>query len=309
MDVKQLRYFCAVFERKNLSHAAQQCFVAQSAISHHLANLESELKVKLFDRQPRGMDPTPEGARLYEHARSILRSIESASEDVQQLSSEITGSLRLGLPYTIVDAIAVDLFLRIRDAMPKADVMLQEAFSNQLFDQLVGGNLDLVFVYNAAQDERVQLSMVHYEPLCCVGHPSLVGPDPVPISMAEATSLPQMVLQRGDAARSVSNQLRMQQAMNASKMFECNSVIGVHKAIQAGLAVVICPYITVRNLANEGRVVARPIVDPAPIRRLDCARLSNRTATKLSATVSAIVTELIGKETKSGRWPIVSDPG
>lgn len=306
MDIKQLRYFCAVFEKKNLSHASQQCCVAQSALSHHLSNLEAELQVKLFERLPRGMEPTPEGARLYEHARSILRSIEVASEDIKEMSANITGTLRLGLPHTVIDAIAVPMLTRIRDELPHAEVILHEAFSNVLFDELTGGHLDLTLIYNPPHDDRIKLTTVHHEPLCCAGHPDLIGEKEVPISLADATSLPQIVLHRGDAARSVSNQLRLQQAMSASKLFEFNSVNGMRRSIEAGLATVICPYITVRDLVEAGRVIARPIIDPTPIRRLDWVRLNERLPTQLAIAVQQMVTELIAAQTENGNWPITT---
>ena len=43
MDSRQLRYFAAVYEQGNVSRAADICNVAQSALSHHVANLETEL--------------------------------------------------------------------------------------------------------------------------------------------------------------------------------------------------------------------------------------------------------------------------
>jgi len=39
MDSRQLRYFIAVYEQRNLSRAADQASVAQSALSHHISNL------------------------------------------------------------------------------------------------------------------------------------------------------------------------------------------------------------------------------------------------------------------------------
>jgi LysR family nitrogen assimilation transcriptional regulator len=52
--------------------------VAQSALSHHISNLEAEFATFLFERKPRGMEPTAAGERLYEHARIILRAMAAA---------------------------------------------------------------------------------------------------------------------------------------------------------------------------------------------------------------------------------------
>ena len=305
MDVKQLRYFSAVYERRNLSHAAQECFVAQSALSHHLSNLEAELGVKLFERLARGMAPTPAGTRLYEHAQAILRSIDAAGADVRQLSAEITGQMQLGLAHTVIDAIAVPLIQRLRDELPKAEVMLHESFSSELHEQVLNGRIDLAFGYNSPPDERIKLTRVHDEPLCCVGHAEMVGPNSDPILFEDAMKLPQIVLHRGPTARSISNQARVLQAMHSSAVFEFNSMNCMRKATAAGLAVVICPYITMRDLAQRGEVIARPIIDPVPTRSFNIERLTDRLPTRLMEAVQLIVLQIIQEETQSGRWPTV----
>ena len=96
MDSRQLRYFIAVYEQRNLSRAADQANVAQSALSHHIANLEAEFATPLFERKPRGMEPTAAGERLYEHARIILRAMAAAEREIREGGSEIAG---VALPY------------------------------------------------------------------------------------------------------------------------------------------------------------------------------------------------------------------
>src|SRR6267154_1795373 len=56
MDSRQLRYFIAVYQQRNLSRAADQVNVAQSALSHHISNLEAEFATPLFERKPRGVE-------------------------------------------------------------------------------------------------------------------------------------------------------------------------------------------------------------------------------------------------------------
>ena len=84
MDSRQLRYFIAVYEQRNLSRAADQANVAQSALSHHISNLEAEFATPLFERKPRGMEPTAAGERLYEHARIILRAMAAAEREIKE---------------------------------------------------------------------------------------------------------------------------------------------------------------------------------------------------------------------------------
>lgn len=304
MDLKQLRYFSAVYERRNLSHAAQQCCVAQSAISHHMSRLELELGTRLFERVARGMEPTPAGTRLYEHAQAILRSVSAAASDVHQMSDVITGEINLGLPHTVIDAIAVPLLISLKRDLPQARIILHEAFSSELYRQVLQGEHDLVFCYNVPADERLKLVHVHSEPLCCAGSPELLGDENKPIAIEEVLSLPHIVLRRGEDARSISNQPRFAQALQSQAMFELNSVNGMRKAITGGLAVAVCPYITVRDLADRGALTVRPIAEPVAARSLYIARLTERLPTRLMETVQNLVLSLIREQTGSGSWPI-----
>src|SRR5438445_11927033 len=109
MDSRQLRYFIAVYEQRNLSRAADQASVAQSALSHHISNLEAEFATPLFERKLRGMEPTATGERLYEHARIILRAMAAAERELRERSSVIAGDIWIGTADSGVKAIGVAL--------------------------------------------------------------------------------------------------------------------------------------------------------------------------------------------------------
>ena len=82
-DAATLAHYRQLLEENILGKLANMRFeraavrerVAVSALSRHLANLEAELGTPLFERLPRGVRPTASGARLYDHARTILRSM------------------------------------------------------------------------------------------------------------------------------------------------------------------------------------------------------------------------------------------
>src|SRR5580698_9939194 len=87
MDLRQLRYFVGIVQAGSLSRAADRLHVAQSAISHHLASLESELEKQLVTRGPKGILLTEAGNVLYRHAEVILRHVEQAKLDATGASA------------------------------------------------------------------------------------------------------------------------------------------------------------------------------------------------------------------------------
>jgi len=57
MDLRELRYFAAVFRERNLTAAARRCFISQPSISAAITNLEAELGTTLFIRHKKSRQP------------------------------------------------------------------------------------------------------------------------------------------------------------------------------------------------------------------------------------------------------------
>src|SRR5487761_1811693 len=98
MDLRQLRYFVGIVRAGSLSRAADQLHVAQSAVSHHLARLESELGKQLVTRGPKGILLTDAGDVLYRHAESVLRHVDSARQDTMRVLNVPSGRVSVGFP-------------------------------------------------------------------------------------------------------------------------------------------------------------------------------------------------------------------
>ncbi|CCD94729.1 Transcriptional regulatory protein [Bradyrhizobium sp. ORS 375] len=78
MDIRELRYFSAVFEERSLTRAAARCFVSQPSISLAIANLETELGTELFIRHRKGVVPLEAAERLQPIARRIVEEADAA---------------------------------------------------------------------------------------------------------------------------------------------------------------------------------------------------------------------------------------
>ena len=72
MELRHLRYFVAVSEELNLTRAAEKLFIAQPPLTRAIKQLEEEIGVALFIRQPRGLELTTCGKYFLEQARQIL---------------------------------------------------------------------------------------------------------------------------------------------------------------------------------------------------------------------------------------------
>ena len=94
MELRVLNYFVAIAQELNMTRAAQKLLVSQPALSRQIADLEDELGVKLFNRQPRHLTLTPAGQYLYEQAKEIL-TLASKTKSNLQSSAVISGDLTI----------------------------------------------------------------------------------------------------------------------------------------------------------------------------------------------------------------------
>ncbi len=97
MNIKQIRYFVAVFQDGSLSAAAKKQYVTVQAVSKAIADLERELKNELFVRESRGVHPTLFGKAFYAKAEPVLRDFDELEAFAHNRRAEGISSLRLGL--------------------------------------------------------------------------------------------------------------------------------------------------------------------------------------------------------------------
>ena len=145
IDLKTLRLFVAVADCRSMARAAEQEHIEPSAISKRIAQLEDDLGVELLLRGRRGVQTTPAGLALLEHARTVLFTLDRIAADVASFTDGVEGHVRL---IATASAIAEALLDDIASFMREPDnrnirVDIEERFSRDLVRELRDGNASL----------------------------------------------------------------------------------------------------------------------------------------------------------------------
>jgi DNA-binding transcriptional LysR family regulator len=143
IDIPTLRIFVAAVEEKSLSRAAEKENLVTSTASKRIAELERQLERVLLYRHGRGVEPTPAGTLLYQHAKSILRSLQTAETAIQHYSNEGVAKIRLAAnPSTLLQFLPrkMGAFLAHRRDI---SIDLIEAHSYDIPRMVVDGSVDL----------------------------------------------------------------------------------------------------------------------------------------------------------------------
>lgn len=138
IELRHLRYYVAVVEEGQISAAARRLHLAQPALTQAIRALEQSVGVRLLDRHPRGVTPTPAGARMYGGARATIATAEQAIALVREQGPErrvvrvgaIAAAPRLGVISAAFRAAHPDVavlwqpldFVRDATAVPEGEV-------------------------------------------------------------------------------------------------------------------------------------------------------------------------------------------
>ncbi|MBN8294367.1 LysR family transcriptional regulator [Rhodobacter sp. NTK016B] len=302
MDIRQLRYFQAIYEHGSLLAASRRVHVATTALSYHLGRLEEELAARLFDRTPRGLTPTAAGERLHAHATAILRAVDVAVADLRQGGKEISGTVRVGMAYSAVRAIGVPLARKILGDHPKVQLSLNESLSGATFQSLMRGEVDLALVYNPPPDTRVIARPLLVERMVCVGREDLIGPPGIPITVEDLLTLPIIMLQQGVSSGVILTELDLLKRIESRAVLKMNSIQAISGALRERLGCTIATKLSVNIPVAEGVLSYRPIVEPNLSRELCLCEPAGAPRTYVLETVKTILTGLIVEAVESGAW-------
>lgn len=193
MNLRQLRYFCEVVEAGTASRAAENLFVAPTAISMQLTQLEQHLGGDLFDRSRRPMGLTALGKFFYPRAKELLTHAERLDDEVRGVATGNWGWLAIGFTRSAIFTLLPTAVRRFREHSPGVHVDLVETLSEYQAEQLRQHRIDLGISRFLGPFERAP--DMHYELLLeepfvaalPVGHPLARQAS---VSIEEFTSLP-----------------------------------------------------------------------------------------------------------------------
>jgi DNA-binding transcriptional LysR family regulator len=118
LRLRDLHVFATVVECGSMAKAAAELGVAQPTVSEVIAGLEHTYGVQLFDRSPRGVEPTVYGRALLKRSTAVFDEIKQSGRDIEFLSDPTVGELRIGCVESLSATIVPQLILRFSQQYP-----------------------------------------------------------------------------------------------------------------------------------------------------------------------------------------------
>ena len=266
LSIKQVRYFVAAADAGQVSQAAVELNVSQSAVTAAVLQLEDELGVKLFLRQPSGVSLTAEGARFLHHARNIMSAVNAATHAPLSEEVDAVGTVRVGVSYTVVGYFIPRHLTRFIRSYPRIRLELHELPRGEIEEGLRNGSLDLTVMQVSNLEDR---DRIDHETLIRsrrrlwlpVGHPLLATPS---VSLADVAKEPYVML-TVDEARNTSDRYWRTHRFRPRIIFETSSVEAVRSLVAEGVGVTMLSDMVYRPWSLEGqRIEQRDVLADIP---------------------------------------------
>ena len=302
MDVRQLRYFLTIAKCGSFSRAALELHVAQPALSQHVANLESELGVKLFDRSTKGVIPTECGETLMSHAEIILTRIAQAGRDVQNRSAQPSGMVSIGLPTSISLGLTVPLLTAVESRFPSLELKVSENHSGYLSEWVQSGRLDLAILFDIEAQSPFVAHHLLTEALYFVSAPGQFPSDQEVVELGDLANRPLILTGATHGLRQVIDRQAQLGPTDIWVKTEIDSLVAIKQLVTAGFGNSILPWCAIKEECDAGKLQALRVEKPRLERKVFLASARDWPQSRASQVVSDLVIELSDELIATGTW-------
>ena len=217
------RVFKAVAETGNISAAAQNLYISQSAISQSIKQLENQLDVRLFMRTPRGVNLTEEGRMLYQYVNRAISTIENGEERLAQMQNLLRGTLVIGASDTVTKRFLIPVLQKFHEDFPALKIQIVNGTTSQVLEHLRGGTVDLAFATSPFEDTEYDSIPCFENHYIFVASPEYDCDFSHEYTLEELTHFPLILLERKASSRRFLENVFLQHGLKLQPEIELGS--------------------------------------------------------------------------------------
>jgi LysR family transcriptional regulator, salicylic acid-responsive activator of bsdBCD len=236
MDIKQLRYFIAIAEEKNITAAANRLHMSQPPLSIVLKQLEDELGVKLIERNGKSMELTDKGHILYQRARQVVNSFEEIKNEIEDTEEGKKGALNIGINTLSVSGFP-EMLQSFNENYPLVSLKIVQNDSLYLAEMVKKRAIEIAFVRLPLEHQDLTYHPLINEPFIFVSKMEVDT-----ISLEEVSRMPLIIPStEGLGIYNTILEAFTRQKLQLTKIAECSDMHVLMELVRAGMGVTIVP--------------------------------------------------------------------
>ncbi len=286
LDLTSLRLFAAVCQESSIARAAQREFIAPSAVSRRIADMESLIGLPLIERHTRGVKITAAGQTVLRHAHRIIGDVEAMGAELSRLYAGVKGSVRVVANLSAIVQFLPEDIAAFQRVFPEVDIDLEEQHSPDVQRMVRERAADFGICNHMAgldgleqlpyREDRLAVMMPADHPMAGCRSPDLkdIARETF-VSLRENSALTQMLAAQADAL-----------GISLSIKIRVASLDALCRMVHAGLGMAIMPQQVAELHQQSLNVVVQPLSDAWAERKISIVFPDRR---QLSATAETLL--------------------
>ena len=282
------RVFKEVAETGNISLAAKNLYISQSAVSQSIKQLETALQARLFARSPRGVSLTGEGQMLYQYVRSALGLLATGEDKLSQAQQLLLGTLVIGASDTVTSFFLthyLDAFHRLH---PGIRLKIVSGRSAKVLSMLKSGAVDIAFASSPSDSAISNWPCFSTHSVFVAGSSYECDFDHV-YTRQEIAAFPLILLERKASSRVFLEQYFLQSGITLTPEIELSSRQLLVTLARIGLGVAGVTQEFVQDALDSGDIRLLKTDFTIPARSVDMCTLQDVTPTAAASAFMEMV--------------------
>ena len=242
LDIDSMRALTVIADSGGITRAAKRLNLSQSAVSHKMKRLEQKINRPVFIRAEGKMNLTPDGEKLLDYARRLVRLHDEACANFYQ--SDLAGELRLGITEDITAPGIAQILSNFSSSFPNVALNSRVSHTPELIRGLNAGEIDMALI---EVFESEQLKTDH-----ALGRQEVVWLQSDDFMYNQHEAVPFVTYHKDCFYRAWAEQALAARGQSLRVVFECPSIDGMINAVRSGLGIGL-----VNNEAMEQRLPSR----------------------------------------------------
>jgi DNA-binding transcriptional LysR family regulator len=257
-----LRYFVAVARSGSMREAAEQLRIAQSAVSRQIQKLEEEMRVKLLERNARGVRLTSAGEVLMYHTQEVMQQTARLEADIEAVRGVRRGHVVVRSIESFASSFLPDVLEQFCARYPAVTLDIGVARTPGILESVRSGQCQIGIAFCPPPDPDLVALATRVEPQMVMISPHHPLANLSMVDLAQLRDYPIVGPALNGGSRIIFDAAWHAEKLTCRPMVETNSIHVVASVLRAGRAVAIASVSRAQPYLSAGQILAIPSSSP-----------------------------------------------
>jgi DNA-binding transcriptional LysR family regulator len=259
MNLNHLAVFHAVAQAGSMTLGAERLDVSQPAVSKQVQELESVLRVHLFDRIGRRVRLSQAGEILADYTRRLFALAHEAEQAMADVRAVGRGRLAVGASTTIGTYLLPGVAAEFWRRHPRIELLVQIENTGQVHRRLAGLELDVGLTEGFVEEEELEAEVFHHDELVVIAPPGhrLAGNSRVPLRALREE--PFILREPGSGTRAVEERALARLKLPVRAAMALGSTEAIKRVVAEGVGLAIVSRLSVKAECAAGTLAVLPV--------------------------------------------------